>query len=33
MGLEVTSTSMGYFWPNLGIISWKCFQGLPLGSL
>jgi len=33
MGLEVTSTSRGYFWPNLGIISWKCFQGLPLGSL
>jgi hypothetical protein len=32
MGLEMVSITMAYFWPNLGIILRKCFQGLPLGS-
>jgi len=32
MGLEMVSISISYLWPNLGIICWKCFHGLPLGS-
>jgi hypothetical protein len=32
LGLDMVSISNSYFWPSLGIISWKCFHGLPLGS-
>jgi hypothetical protein len=32
LGLDMVSISNSYFWPNLGIISLKCFHGLPFGS-
>jgi hypothetical protein len=32
IGFDVTSISIWYFEPNLGIIALKFFQGLPLGS-
>ena len=32
IGLDMVSISMSYFSPSLGIISLKCFHGLPLGS-
>jgi hypothetical protein len=32
LGLDMVSISTWYLWPSLGIISLKCFHGLPLGS-